>query len=271
MVFRPRGSHHKSQIRPTTTRRPASKVLDFGWGFPAWATAVLPDQPTVSLLAGSLRFRLGQWCPSGGMLMIIGVLLAVAAVVVPVGWMACNWYAGPWSVKRLPPWSDRAADSAAPADLLPGTALLGRRAAVGRRVAVRRQRGRIAPAFDHGNSAFGPHGSPTQTSAPSSSSEPSLRESLRRLPGAAALALPEVVRELQLTAEQQKQIRQLIEATSQAMRDLDHDCKASNGSKFRRCANSCSIKPAARRSDCSPTSSAPVGRSSPGASRRSYS
>ena len=60
----------------------------FRLGLRRLGKVAVPGQPKVSLLAGSLSFRLKQCCSSGRMLMVIGVLLAVVAIVAAVGLVA---------------------------------------------------------------------------------------------------------------------------------------------------------------------------------------
>ena len=60
----------------------------FRLGLRRLGEVAVPGQPKVSLLAGKLGFRLKQCCPSGGMLMVIGVFLAVVALAVAVGFVA---------------------------------------------------------------------------------------------------------------------------------------------------------------------------------------
>ena len=54
----------------------------------------LPKPPRISLFAESLYVHLGQWCPSGGMFAMLGLLLAIAIVSVPLTLMGMNWHAG---------------------------------------------------------------------------------------------------------------------------------------------------------------------------------
>lgn len=60
---------------------------------------------------------------------------------------------------------------------------------------------------------------------------PSGINALLHLPGAAPLALPEVVQRLQLTEDQQQRIRQLIESTEQAVREVNG--RSMNGKRHR--------------------------------------
>jgi hypothetical protein len=184
----------------------------------------LTDQPTISAWAGSLRIGLNQWSPPGGMLLVLGTFLAAIVVAVLVVWMIGGWYARYFHAQQPLPRSDRLTELAAPGNA-PASAQSLRQSG-GAAPASNGASGSSSdhPAADHSQGAFGSDGGRTQrtwTSAVSPSSPPGHHDSLSRLPGAAALALPDVVQQLQLTAKQQERIRQLIEATSQAMRNLD--------------------------------------------------
>jgi hypothetical protein len=50
-----------------------------------------------------------------------------------------------------------------------------------------------------------------------------LRSTLRRLPGPSPLTLPDVVEQLQLTPEQQRQIQRIVDNLAKAIRDLDRE------------------------------------------------
>ncbi len=206
---------HVAEVDPTEDDGIAAGEQNswFRLGLSRLGEAALPDQPAVSLLAGSLRFHLGQWYPSGGMLTILGVLLAVVAVAAPVALMNMHWHAGPSGVAWLLQWSNRSivASKARHSAPLPGLA----------RPAADDSPFSSGPAFDDGNSVFDPDSGQVRKSRQSSLSSQGPHDSIRLLPGAAAMALPEIVEQLQLTTDQQEQIRQLIEATSQAMRNLD--------------------------------------------------
>ena len=213
----------------------------FRLGLSRLGEAALPDHPAVSLLAGSLRFHLGQWYPSDGMPLAVGLLLAVVAVAAPVVLMNMHWHAGPSGVARLLQGSDRPIIASKSRYNAPLSDLA--------RPAADDSPFSSGPAFDDGNSVFDPDSGQVRKSWQSSLSSQGPHDSIRLLPGAAAMALPEIVEQLQLTTDQQEQIRQLIEATSQAMRNLDARTRVSSGSRYRSFARSCSTNRAARRSE----------------------
>ena len=76
--------------------------------------AAPPDRHTVSLVAGSVRYRLGQWCPSGGVWIAASVLFAIIVVAVPIGLMGMRYGSGPSGARRLLHWNDQLTDSVAP-------------------------------------------------------------------------------------------------------------------------------------------------------------
>lgn len=171
--------------------------------------------PTTSLWADTLRCQLSHRCPGSGMLMILGVLLAIIAVALPMEFLAGDFFGGQSGAydrttesKREKPLPNLAPPRAEQSPFSNGNS----DSSGGR------------SAFDNDSSFSADHGR-TQQSNPSASSEKKWHETARRLPGASAFTMPEVVQELQLTADQQKQIHQLIEATSQAIQALDRQLK----------------------------------------------
>jgi hypothetical protein len=164
----------------------------------------VPDPPRISLFARSLRFRLSTWCPSGGngKWAIVGLLFAFFAIVMLSGlmWglMGMSRRPGQAQVAQLPPWSDRLIRWVAPGRPQPSPA-----------PPVASPPPADTPPVSRETTAFSPL------------NEQELHNLVRRLPGAATLAIPGVIQKLQLTDTQQKRIDQLIEATAQAMRDLN--------------------------------------------------
>ena len=138
-----------------------------------------------------LHFSLAKWCPSNsGSMVVVGVLFTLALIVLPLALMPTFKRNDGWWLKRLAPWDGpRSSASAASGDAPFGSSSAGGRSA---------------------GSASTWAGAPW-----------SLRDTARRLPGATPLTLPEVVRTLKLTDAQQKKIRLVIDATTQAVRDLD--------------------------------------------------
>jgi hypothetical protein len=138
-----------------------------------------------------LYFSLAKWCPSNsGAMVVVGVLFTLAVIALPLAIMGTFKRNDDWSLKRPASWDGpRSSASAASGD-----APFGSSSAVGRSA----------------GSASTWGGAPW-----------SLRDTARRLPGATPLTLPEVVRTLKLTDAQQEKIRLVIDATIQAVRDLD--------------------------------------------------
>jgi len=134
-----------------------------------------------------LHFSLAKWCPSNrGLMVVVGVLFTLALIVLPLALMPTFKRDGDWWLKRLAPWDGaRSPTSATSGDAESRPARLS-------------------------SASQGDLGAPW-----------SLRDTARRLPGATPLTLPEVVRTLKLTDAQQEKIRLVIDATTQAMRDLD--------------------------------------------------
>jgi hypothetical protein len=169
---------HVIQVLPPDDIPPAVLAKRGPWfrlGLRRMSETGLPQPPRISLFAESLYVHLGQWCPSGGILAVIGLLLAMAVVSVPLTLMGTNWHAGR------------------------GTPLNFNLGTWGGNVA-----------------------SPTATeSGRAAEFQQALKSAVGRTPDVALLVKPHAVRELQLSVGQQDQLRQLIEATSQALRDLD--------------------------------------------------
>jgi hypothetical protein len=173
-------------------------------------------EPTTSLWADTLRCNFSQWCPGSGTLVILGVLLAIIVAALPVGFIAGYFRAGQpaahdWitgspasqsnrdkpSPNLAPPRDDASPFSSDTSDSSGGNSSSDSR------------------------STFSSDRGQVRESSPSASLGRKWYETVHRLSGASPFAVPEVVQELQLTANQQKQIRQVIEAASQAIRGLD--------------------------------------------------
>jgi hypothetical protein len=147
-----------------------------------------PQPPRASLFAGSLHVRLGQWCPTSAAVLTIGVLLAVTIVLVPAELLGVGWRSGRWDASG----TLKSLVSGIRFDLNSGSSRSNNRS--------------------QGTAADSRH---------AGESERSSHESGSGNQSAGALAMPEVVRDLNLTGAQQEQIRQLNEATFEAMRALD--------------------------------------------------
>jgi len=134
-----------------------------------------------------LHFPLGKWCPSNsGLMAVVGLLFTLALIALPLAMMCTFKWDDDWWLKRLALWGGpRSSASAVSAD-------------------TESRPPRLSSASQ------GDFGGPW-----------SLRDIARRLPGATPLTLPEVVQTLKLTDAQREKIRLVIDATTQAVRDLD--------------------------------------------------
>jgi hypothetical protein len=145
-----------------------------------------PPQPPVSVLAGSFRIRLQQWCPSGGQL--TSVLLLLTVLVVPLVLTAVIRHMGQHVPTRKD--SDSATDLRAagfavdPPDLLGGS--------------------KTSKTLDRAAHDV----------------EKTLEEAIRRLAGTTAIVAPEVAQQLQLTEAQIARIGRIGAATEEALRKL---------------------------------------------------
>lgn len=152
----------------------------------------LPNQTGFSLLAGTLYFQLSQWKSLGTIQMIVcGALLAVIIVAIPFGMIT-----------------------------------------FGRRIRISKTEGRLKPNIQITNTPSSADADPNhsafiQDHVFATPSGHTSHSSLLHLPGAAPFALPEVIDRLQLTADQQKQIKQLIEAATKALRKLGRQLQGS--------------------------------------------
>ena len=195
----------------------------FRLGLQRLGDAVPLDEPSVSPFAEDLRFRLRQLSPANGWMSAAGVLLALAAISVPLGLasMLLNVRRSEDgnTVSMNDPWASfserKSSDGRLPAEGFGGGGFQT-----------------ITPGFDKNDSTFSDIArslldfSGNRTDEPNAfgaKSEGDLCNLVRRLPGSTALALPEVVRRLRLTEKQQELIQQLIDAMAEAIRKLDLD------------------------------------------------
>ncbi len=179
-----------------------------------------PPPPRVSFFAGNLLRKLWPSGRGGGggraidgrparvyvsgwrrlgarSVIILGALVAIIAVAAPFAPVEVTWDAGP-STGELPSWGDRLTGLIAPNEPQSDPAWPD----------LRWPRAKTSP-------------TPSGQGNVVARTEQEARELMRRLPGPATLAMPEVVRDLQLTGAQQERIRHLIEAAYQAVHDLD--------------------------------------------------
>jgi hypothetical protein len=152
----------------------------------------LPNPPRISLFATSLYFHLSQWCPSGGILLVFGLLLAMTVVLVPLAVTGAHWHAAHDLTNQILklPFSDSPRN--------------------------------VHLAEPESNSE--PAGEVQRDSA--AEFEQALKNAVGHAPDVALLAVPYAVRKLQLTNAQQQELRKLVEATAQALRDLDAQLKS---------------------------------------------
>ncbi len=160
--------------------------------------------------------------------LVAGVVFAALMVGIPAIAVATLLVGGRAALSRLFPesrWNERLAGSARPVDARPAPRFSPLAAAA---PSNRRQ---TAPAAspEHGASsaparspATNPADSPSWpgVSAPELVPE-SMRETIRRLPGASAFEVPAVVRYLGLSPAQQAEIAHIIEQTTAALEELD--------------------------------------------------
>ena len=199
---------HISKVTPTDINIAADRETPcFRLGLVRLGETGLPQEPKASILAGSLRFNLGQFNSLSGIIVVVGILGTTLLVAAPMGWISGAWHAAQFGAKQFMQDKDQQAESHSQ-ESLPGQL----RSATGdspfpaQRSDVRQK----SSAFGDGN------GHASQSAFSTSKSNRYLR-----LPGATPLVLPEVVEKLQLTADQQSRIRDLADATSKAMRSLD--------------------------------------------------
>ncbi len=169
----------------------------FRLGLQRLGEAPPPEPPAVSPLSGIFRLRGGRWRPPHEVPWVLGVCLAVSVVAIPAVVITALWYAGHTRGKWLPQKVD-----ALPARLTPG-----------------QWAEQVLP--DDGRLPFNFDGAPKSMQSLSLSGQ-RLANTLRRLPGATPLELPEVADLLELTADQRKKIADIVESAFQAMRDLDN-------------------------------------------------
>jgi hypothetical protein len=184
--------------------------------------AALPEEPAVSRLAAGLQFQMRQWYSSRTTLMAVSMLLMAAVVVVPLALAVLVWRSEQWKGKHSDSSSNSIWPRGVPTVVLspPATQPASGGSPFAPVAAEARGGGsEVAPA----SPAFNSGGGSVQNSASSFVPRPELQELMRRLPGASALMLPDVIKKLRLTDNQQKRIRQLIDAATNAIRQLDKE------------------------------------------------
>ncbi len=186
---------------------------------------VLADEVPMSLFARSLRFRCSRGCPTGAMLLIFGILLTLMIVLASWGWRSLVWHTELSSPKSTAPAIDGKVNLPAPPSLNrvpartpPSPLQVGGIDLQSKEIF---SAGTSANPHAVGQSALGSFADKTHESerlGPVSDEE--LRRMVRRLAGATALTLSDVIERLQLSHQQQVEIGRIARATSEAMQRL---------------------------------------------------
>jgi hypothetical protein len=218
---------HVAEVTPRLDVGNAVATEEGPWfrlGIRRLGEAVQPDQPAISRLAATLRFHLARWCPSGMMSALFG-LLAVIVVVAAAAVMDRSWFAGHHNGGQARSESKTLRKLAQPVlspfvELLGGAGWMAQESSPSN-ISAKEAKVNRSPSGDRESSFGASRGHRRETNATFTPFDLDLRETMRRLPVATALTLPEVVKELQLTASQQKKIGEIIDTTAQEMRELD--------------------------------------------------
>jgi len=195
---------HISKVMPTETNVAADReAACFRIGLIRLREVGLPQEPKTSIFAGSLQSNVNPLGRSGEMKGVVVVFLVIATLAVLTGW----WRVGASGMYHLMQAIGQQMTSPAK-NSSPNTA---------------------QSKADDSRSSANSFGRREDGSAFSSSSGSRKEDILSaktlnrylRMPGAAALTMPEVVDRLRLTADQQSQMYDLTSATSKAIRHLD--------------------------------------------------
>jgi hypothetical protein len=174
-------------------------------GLSRLSDAPMPDLAAASFWSRRVQMPLARLCPSSGMMAVLGILFVVAGIALPVGLLSEYWREEQTKVKRLLQWSDRLIDSA--------------KSDATRQDKLPSQSTKETSSGTTANDAESTDdGADSQSTA---SREQALKKIVRQWQGATVFTAPQIIEELQLTDNQQRQIHEIIEATSQAMRNLD--------------------------------------------------
>ncbi len=157
-----------------------------------------------------------------------GVIFAVLVVGIPAIVLATLFTGGRSALSRMLPesrWHERLAESAGPVNARPAR----RFSSVPAAGPSNRPRTERAPPSEPGapstparSPAADPADSRSRPGAPAAELLPeSMRETIRRLPGASPLVVPAVARYLGLTPAQQEQIASIVEQTTVALKELE--------------------------------------------------
>jgi hypothetical protein len=171
-------------------------------GLSRLSDAPIPDLAAASFWSRHVQTPLARLCPSSGMMAILGILFVVTGIALPVGLLSEYWREEQTKVKRLLQWSDRLIDSAKATPATP----------------ARQDQSPPPQETSGGVTASTDDDADSQSAA---SHDQTLKKIVRQWQGATVFTAPQIIEELQLTDNQQRQIHEIIEATSQAMRNLD--------------------------------------------------
>lgn len=171
--------------------------------------------PSISLWAGMRRFRLAPWMPTNRLLIVFAILLTSGTVLTALYLTKTRWPVTIFDNAEKASSSQADWDSQTPTDPF-------------RRKSRPSHASPASASFDDS-----PFDSPPpfgrnpvrRRSLPSagSLSERAMHDSVRRMAGATALTMPEVIQRLQLTDLQQSQIRQLVDQASEAVRQMERE------------------------------------------------
>jgi len=177
---------------------------------------------------GRMGSRLWHHYPSNGMLTTLSALLVLGVLVLLLHWTGILWpdasLTAGGNVTRGKWWRPKIGDSRPPAQP-PAPYTPNARGFEVDTARLEKTPSKTIPILD--DLVRGKQGVQNDpTSAPPGFlfvSEKELQNAVRRLSGATAMILPDVVRRLQLTGAQQKQIRRIIDAAAEAMHRLDFE------------------------------------------------
>ncbi len=199
---------HITKVVPTDRNVAAGQEKPcFRLGLVRLSETGLPEEPKTSILVGRLPVHAGQLNSPSRILLILGVLMILVLLATkPLDVISGVWHAlqfGSNVMQNKDQQAESHSQESLPKQL---------RSTTGDSPFPVQGLG-----VPEKGSAFGNnHG----RAAPSAFSNTTVSRYLR-MPGATPLILPEVIEKLQLTPDQQSQIRDLTETTSKAMRNLD--------------------------------------------------
>lgn len=172
---------------------------------------VLPlEEPTVSKFAWKFGLRKRDMPRSKGWFPATGIFLTFAVVAIPLGMIGLFWYSRQEKIDISTQWKD------------PWESWGGKNGAKPERLPASQPMLKVPTADERS-----PFDSPTEGFSAGNHSnlnnETKVRNLIRRFPGPPALILPEVIKLLSLTDEQQERIRQLADTMAEDIRKLFRD------------------------------------------------